>query len=153
MMSATRILPLQTIVVMVGVAATFVIGGLASPETAKDVWYQQLNKSALTPPGYVFGVVWPILYVLMAIATSRTFAAVAPLFFIQLMLNALWSWLFFAAQMPLVALLDIIILIALNGIIARNMYRADKLSALIYTPYILWLCFAAYLNLAIVIYN
>jgi tryptophan-rich sensory protein len=49
------------------------LGGLSSSDTANDLWYQELNKSSLNPPGYVFGIVWPILYILMSISAFRTF--------------------------------------------------------------------------------
>ena len=105
-----------------------IIGSLSSTDTATDPWYQGLIKSNLNPPGYVFGIVWPILYVLMSIAAFRTFNNTKNLFLIQLVFNALWSWLFFAFQMPFVALLDIWLLIYLNIKINLKMFYQDKLS-------------------------
>ena len=130
-----------------------IIGSLSSTETATDPWYQGLIKSNLNPPGYVFGVVWPILYVLMSIAAFRTFNNTKNLFLIQLLFNALWSWLFFAFQMPFVALLDIWLLIYLNIKINLKMFYQDKLSGILFIPYVLWLFFASYLNLFIVLNN
>lgn len=118
-----------------------------------DVWYQSLSKSSLNPPGYVFGIVWPILYVLMGISAYRTFELTKRLFFIQLIFNTGWSWLFFAFQMPVIALLNIWLLIFLNVVIVKIMYKADKFSGIIYIPYVLWLLFASYLNLFIVLNN
>ena len=129
------------------------IGGLASSNTADDLWYQALIKSPLNPPGYVFGIVWPILYLLMSISAFRTFDETKNLFLIQLLFNALWSWLFFAFQMPFVALLNIWLLIYLNIKINLKMFYQDKLSGLLFIPYVLWLFFASYLNLFIVINN
>ena len=129
------------------------IGGLASSNTADDLWYQALIKSPLNPPGYVFGIVWPILYLLMSISAFRTFDETKNLFLIQLLFNALWSWLFFAFQMPFVALLNIWLLIYLNIKINLKMLYQDKLSGLLFIPYVLWLFFASYLNLFIVINN
>lgn len=130
-----------------------VIGGLASSNTADDIWYQNLNKSPLNPPGFVFGIVWPFLYLLMSISAYRTFDQTKNLFFIQLFFNALWSWLFFAFQLPMIALLNIWLLIYLNIKVNIRMFIEDKLSSFLYIPYVLWLLFASYLNLFIVINN
>ncbi|MDB2482452.1 tryptophan-rich sensory protein [Gammaproteobacteria bacterium] len=54
---------------------------MASSNTSTDVWYQALNKSDLNPPGYVFGIVWPILYILMSISAYRTFSVTSKVFF------------------------------------------------------------------------
>lgn len=129
------------------------MGGLASSNTADDIWYQELVKSSLNPPGYVFGIVWPILYLLMSISAFRTFNETKNLFLIQLLFNAIWSWLFFAFQMPLIALLNIWLLIYLNIKLNLKMFYQDKLSALLFIPYVLWLLFASYLNLFIVLNN
>ena len=129
------------------------MGGLASSNTADDIWYQELVKSSLNPPGYVFGIVWPIIYLLMSISAFRTFNETKNLFLIQLLFNAIWSWLFFAFQMPLIALLNIWLLIYLNIKLNLKMFYQDKLSALLFIPYVLWLLFASYLNLFIVLNN
>ena len=129
------------------------MSGLASSNTADDIWYQELVKSPLNPPGYVFGIVWPILYLLMSISAFRTFNETKNLFLIQLLFNAIWSWLFFAFQMPLIALLNIWLLIYLNIKLNLKMFYQDKLSALLFIPYVLWLLFASYLNLFIVLNN
>jgi benzodiazapine receptor len=139
--------------VFVYVILALIIGGLASSNTADDVWYQTLIKSPLNPPGYVFGIVWPILYLLMSISAFRTFDKTKDLFLIQLLFNTLWSWLFFALQMPFIALLNIWLLIYLNIKINLKMFYQDKLSGLLFIPYVLWLFFASYLNLFIVLYN
>ena len=139
--------------VFIYVILALIIGSLASSNTADDVWYQALIKSPLNPPGYVFGIVWPILYLLMSISAFRTFNETKNLFLIQLLFNALWSWLFFAFQMPLLALLNIWLLIYLNIKINLKMFYIDKLSGLLFIPYVLWLFFASYLNLFIVFNN
>ena len=130
-----------------------ILGGLSSSDTANDLWYQELNKSSLNPPGYIFGIVWPILYILMSISAFRTFSETRKLFLIQLFFNAIWSWLFFAFHMPIVALLNIWILIALNIKLYVSMLRIDTISGILFIPYIVWLCFASYLNLFIVLNN
>ncbi len=130
-----------------------VLGGLASSNTSTDIWYQALNKSDLNPPGYVFGIVWPILYILMSVSAYRTFTDTGRVFFIQLVFNTAWSWMFFSFHMPLVALLNIWLLIYLNASLTLKMYKIDRLSAILYSPYVLWLLFASYLNLFIVLNN
>lgn len=139
--------------VFIFVILALLIGGLASSNTADDIWYQNLNKSPLNPPGFVFGIVWPFLYLLMSISAYRTFDQTKNLFFIQLFFNALWSWLFFAFQLPMIALLNIWLLIYLNIKVNIRMFIEDKLSSFLYIPYVLWLLFASYLNLFIVINN
>ena len=139
--------------VFIFVILALIIGGLASSNTADDLWYQGLIKSSLNPPGYVFGIVWPILYLLMSISAFRTFIETKNLFLIQLIFNALWSWLFFAFQMPFAALLNIWLLIYLNIKLNFKMFYQDKLSGFLFIPYVLWLFFASYLNLFIVVNN
>ena len=132
---------------------TLIIGSFASANTGTDIWYQGLIKSDLNPPGYVFGIVWPILYLLMGITAWRTFEIIKNLFYIQLFLNAIWSWLFFSFHLPLISLIDIWLLIYVNIKIVFKVLKMDKLAGLLYTPYILWLLFASYLNLFIVMNN
>jgi benzodiazapine receptor len=139
--------------VFIFVILALIVGSLASSNTADDIWYQDLIKSPLNPPGYVFGIVWPILYLLMSISAFRTFNATKNLFLIQLLLNAIWSWLFFAFQMPFIALLNIWLLIYLNIKLNLKMFNQDKLSGFLFIPYNLWLFFASYLNLFIVLNN
>ena len=139
--------------VFIYVIFALIAGGLVSSNTADDAWYQDLIKSPLNPPGYVFGIVWPILYLLMSISAFRTFNESKNLFLIQLLFNAIWSWLFFAFQMPFIALLNIWLLIYLNIKLNLKMFYQDKLSGFLFIPYILWLFFASYLNLFIVLNN
>jgi tryptophan-rich sensory protein len=130
-----------------------ILGGLSSSNTGSDPWYLALIKSNLNPPGYVFGIVWPILYLLMSVSAYRTFSKTKNLFYIQLFFNAIWSWLFFAFHMPFLALLNIWLLIALNIKLNMQMFKRDLFSGIIFVPYVLWLFFASYLNLFIVINN
>ena len=140
-----------TLVVAIIFAA--VIGSMASTTAGTDSWYLSLNKSELNPPSYVFGIVWPILYILMIVSAFLAYKKVFLFFIIQLFFNATWSWLFFRFQMPLIALLDIYLLIALNIYILNLMYKENKLSFFLFIPYVVWISFASYLNLFIVINN
>ena len=135
------------------VLLTLIVGSLASTNTGTDTWYLGLVKSNLNPPGYVFGIVWPILYLLMGITIWRTYSVIKNLFYVQLFLNAIWSWLFFSFHLPLIALFDIWLLIFINLKILLLISKEDKLAAFLFAPYIMWLFFASYLNLYIVINN
>ena len=138
---------------VLAVILTAYIGSRASIDVSNDLWYTSLNKSDLNPPGYVFGIVWPILYILMMVSAFISYEKVFIVFNIQLVLNAAWSWLFFKFQMPLVSLLDIYLLIALNIFILTLMFKESKLAFLLFIPYVVWISFASYLNLFIVINN
>ena len=140
-----------TLIVAVILAAA--IGSMASTSAGTDSWYLLLNKSELNPPSYVFGIVWPILYILMMVSAFLTHKKIFSIFMIQLFFNAAWSWLFFRFQMPLIALLDIYLLIAINIYILNLMYKENKLAFFLLIPYVVWISFASYLNLFIVINN
>ena len=140
-----------TLIVAIILAAA--VGSMASTSAGTDSWYLLLDKSKLNPPGYVFGIVWPILYILMMVSAFLAHKKIFSIFIIQLFFNAAWSWLFFRFQMPLEALLDIYLLIALNIYILILMYKENKIAFFLYIPYVVWISFASYLNLFIVINN
>ena len=143
----------KKIKLVIAVILAAMIGSLASTQASSDLWYLSLNKSELNPPSYVFGIVWPILYVLMMISAYLAYNKIYGIFLIQLAFNAAWSWLFFRFQMPLISLIDIYLLIALNLYITTLMYKENKLAFILFIPYVLWISFASYLNLFIVINN
>ena len=132
---------------------TFFVGSLANIYINQDGWNESLNKSVLNPPGYVFGIVWPILYMLMALVSYFNHKEISKLFLTQLLLNAIWSWIFFYFQMPIIAFIDILFLVLINLVIQIRLFKTSKLYALLYFPYPCWLFFAAFLNLNIVILN
>ena len=113
---------------IVAVILVAVVGSMASTSAGTDSWYLLLNKSELNPPSYVFGIVWPILYILMMVSAFLAHKNIFSIFIIQLIFNAAWSWLFFRFQMPLIALLDIYLLIAINIYILNLMYKENKLA-------------------------
>jgi tryptophan-rich sensory protein len=135
------------------VIACSVIGSLANIFINSDTWYVELVKSPLNPPSYVFGIVWPILYVLMAFVSFRSADKIWKLFIPQLIINAAWSWMFFFMHAPLLALINISILIFLNQKILVILKIESKLLFWLYLPYVLWLSFAAFLNASIVFLN
>jgi benzodiazapine receptor len=135
------------------VIACSVIGSLANIFISSDTWYVDLIKSPLNPPSYIFGIVWPILYALMAFVSFKSADKIWPLFIPQLILNAAWSWIFFYMHAPLLALINISILIFLNQKILVILSNESKLLFWLYLPYVLWLSFAAFLNASIVFLN
>ena len=135
------------------VIACSVIGSLANIFINSDTWYVDLIKSPLNPPSYVFGIVWPILYGLMAFVSFKSADKIWKLFIPQLILNAAWSWMFFFMHAPLLALINISILIFLNQKILVILKIESKLLFWLYLPYVLWLSFAAFLNASIVFLN
>ena len=135
------------------VILTSVIGSLANVYINSDDWYTSLIKSSLNPPSFVFGIVWPILYVLMGIIAYKLAHKIAPIFIMQLVLNAAWSWIFFYFHAPFIALLDIGLLIYLNQKILMVIKEESGALYFLYLPYVLWLLFAAFLNASIVFLN
>ena len=123
--------------------------------------YTQLKKSPLTPPNYLFGIVWPILYLLMAISlfiilkiNKYSFNSIPIIIFIiHLFFNFIWTYLFQNYKNKMIALADLLIVILLTIYIIIEFYKINKLASYLLIPYIIWLCFAFYLNLFIVINN
>ena len=117
-------------------------------------WYSGLIKPALTPPGWVFGPVWTLLYAIMAVAAWLVWCrhglanAIGPLglFLGQLALNALWSYLFFGLQHPGLALLDIVFLWLVILATVKAFWRSHRPAGLLLLPYLFWVSFATYLN-------
>lgn len=129
------------------------IGGL-STIYSDWTWYESLNKPFFNPPNYLFGIVWPILYVLMAVVSFLQAQNIFKLYLMQIMLNGLWSWLFFVFQSTAFAFLDIVLLIFLNILILKKLRENQAwISVFLYVPYVLWICFASVLNLSIIILN
>ena len=135
------------------VIACSVIGSFANIFINSDTWYVDLVKSPLNPPSFVFGIVWPILYLLMAYVAFRSADKIWKLFIPQLILNTAWSWMFFYMHAPLLALINISILIFLNQKILAILKNESKVLFWLYLPYVLWLTFAAFLNASIVFLN
>ena len=144
------------------IVAFQLIGGAIGFYTNSNMeWYDGLEKSALTPPGYVFGIVWPILYVMLALAGWRMWtqckdpSAYTPfrLFWVQMLLNWGWSFVFFKFhQIELGFAWIIALLIAMLAFVI-SAWKNFRLAALLVVPTILWGCFASYLNLMIWILN
>ena len=118
-------------------------------------WYVALEKPVWTPPGWVFGPVWTILYIAMAIAAwlvtrkVGVFSRAILFYVVQLVCNALWSWIFFGQEQVGWALADILVLLFFLLITTWHFWRVSKPAALLLVPYILWVSYATALNFAI----
>ncbi len=123
-----------------------------------ELWYPLLNKPAITPPNWVFPIAWGIIYVAMGISLGRLISrrcsnGLKVLWVAQLVVNFLWSILFFLMQSPLLGLIDILILDILVITYIWRAYRCDRWASWLFIPYILWLALATYLNTYIYLYN
>ena len=117
-------------------------------------WYQTLQRPAWAPPGWVFGAVWSVLYVLLGLALAQILnargargqALAVSLFAGQLVLNLAWSPTFFAAHKVTLALIIVLAMLALAVATTFAFFRIRKPSAWMMLPYLVWLCFATVLN-------
>jgi benzodiazapine receptor len=158
-MSGPHLLKLLACLVLVFAAAG--IGALAT-NRATTTWYQGLKKPSFNPPEWLFGPAWAVLYLLMAVAaflvwrqglgTAGVKLALA-VFLVQIVLNALWSVLFFGLRSSLAGLVDIVFLwLAILATIVL-FFRVSVAAGVILLPYIAWVSFAAILNAAILRLN
>ena len=122
------------------------------------VWYENLAKPSFSPPNWLFGPVWTVLYLSMAVAgwlvwqqlrRKPTIPLPLALFGIQLVLNTLWSVLFFGVQAPGTALVEILILWAAIFVTLISFWRVSKEAGWLLVPYLAWVTFAAVLNFEI----
>ena len=144
---------LALVVLLILCFAVAGLGGLATTPSIAN-WYAGLAKPSWTPPGWVFGPVWSMLYLSMAVAAWlvwRQGSAAVPmtLFGIQLVFNAAWSWLFFGLHSPGAAFVDIVLL--WTAIVATTVafWRRSTLAGILFVPYLAWVSFAAVLNFTI----
>ncbi|QBB71007.1 tryptophan-rich sensory protein [Pseudolysobacter antarcticus] len=133
---------------------SFLVAGVASM-FMPDAWYAALQKPEFNPPNWVFAPVWTLLYILMAIAVWRVqrkqqhLSFEIALWLLQLLLNGLWSWLFFGLHRPDLALIDIALLIIVLLTTVLAFARVDRIAAWLLLPYLAWVSFASMLNLSL----
>ena len=127
--------------------------------TSQGSWYSEIIKPTFNPPNSVFGPVWTTLYLLIGISlyliliSKNSKKTALYLFFTQLILNSLWSILFFGLENPLAAFIEIIVLWVIILLTILYFYKINKNAAYLLIPYILWVTFAAILNFFIFILN
>jgi len=143
------------IILLFGIAS-----GWLSNSGYRNYWFDQLRLPSFMPPGWAFPIAWTILYVLMGVAVARVIAGDGParrtalaLFGLQLLLNLAWSPIFFGLNQALAGLVIILVLILLVAITTILFWRICRAAGALMVPYLLWLCFAALLNAAIVHLN
>ncbi len=137
-----------------------VMGGgiLIGTLTAPGGWYADLNKPPFNPPNWIFGPAWTVLYILIAMVGWRVwetakFPTLMKLWWLQLGLNFLWSPVFFGMQQPWIALVIILALLAVIVIFVIRSWNTDRVSAIAFLPYAVWVAFASVLNLSIAYLN
>lgn len=148
----------------IAVVVCLLIGGLSGFATASSVqtWYPNLVKPAFTPPNYLFGPVWTVLYILMGVAAGMVWArgshhswvkTALYYFGLQLLLNGSWSLVFFGLKNPTIALVVIFALILTIVFTIRGFRVVSRPAAWLMVPYLLWVLFATALNFSIVQLN
>ncbi len=136
-----------------------IVGGIVGAIISSTIDYNSLTKPFLAPPSIVFPIVWSILYVVMGISygilesNGQIDRKINLIYYIQLGVNALWSIFFFTLKWRLFSFIWILLLAVLVIIMIIKFYQKNKIAGLIQIPYLLWVLFASYLNIAIYILN
>jgi tryptophan-rich sensory protein len=139
-------------------AASFIAGGLGAIASADAaIFYGQLSQPSWAPPAWLFGPVWSVLYVLMGVAAWLVWrkhgfigaSTALRLFGLQLLANALWTWLFFKWHLGAAAFAEILLLWLLIAATIFAFWRLHRLAALMLMPYLAWVSFATALTLSL----
>ena len=134
------------------------IGGLVTI-SLKEPWYSELVKSSYNPPDWIFAPVWTTLYLMMALAvwffwhSKKRDIKTIYIYFIHIVFNTTWSIVFFGLHQILLALLVLLILIFLIIILILRFKRVNSISYYLMIPYLLWCCYALFLNINLLILN
>jgi translocator protein len=136
-----------------------VVGALGSD--TESTWYQELDLPSWQPPGEVFGPVWTVLYVLIAISATlvtrelqgERLRLVVGLFAVNLLLNVAWTWIFFRAHAPVAAGIEILFLLATIVALIRLILPHSRSAAVLLAPYLAWVAFATALTWTIAARN
>jgi tryptophan-rich sensory protein len=142
------------------VGMVYAVGGILTAPNVVQM-YQNVQKPSWAPPGWLFGPVWTVLYILIALAGWRIWIhrdihethTPMILYFSQLFLNGLWSLIYFEFKMPLLAFVEISILFVIIAACGILFWKLSKFAAYCMVPYGLWVGFAAILNLQILRLN
>ena len=136
-----------------------IVGGLVGLIITPFIDYGSLNKPPLAPPGILFSIIWPILYVLMGISygilksKKLVDSKVSIVYYLQLGINALWSIFFFLLKWRLFSFIWILVLDVIVIYMIVLFYQKNKVAGILQVPYLLWILFASYLNIAIYVLN
>ncbi|HCC04103.1 MAG TPA: tryptophan-rich sensory protein [Clostridiales bacterium] len=132
-----------------------IVGGTVGFITSNAINYNDLIQPAFAPPSFLFPIVWTILYVLMGISygilenKGLVDAEINSIYYLQLTVNAIWSFIFFVFKWRLFAFIWILILDALVIDMIIKFYKKDKTAGLLQIPYLIWILFATVLNYAV----
>jgi tryptophan-rich sensory protein len=158
---------------IISIAIVFLASAVGSLFTTPSIpgWYATLNKPEFNPPNWIFGPVWTILFIMMGVALALVWTSKSGNWFtrlfkgnhlklwaitafaVQLTINVFWSIFFFGFHNPLLAFIDIVFLWFAIAINIYFFYKINKTAGWLLVPYILWVSFAAVLNLTIVMIN
>lgn len=137
-----------------------IFGFLGSMLGGSTDGYKEMIKPSFAPPGVVFPIVWTILFILMGISSYIIYVSkhvnrdtALLYYFIQLVLNSMWTFFFFKMEWYLFSFIWIIIILVFVLLMFKEFYKINKTAAYLQIPYILWLIFAGILNYAIYILN
>ena len=136
-----------------------ILGGIVGLIISKFMDYNTLQKPPLSPPGFIFGIVWSILYLLMGIAygilvyKGKSDEEISKIYWTQLVVNLIWPILFFVFKLRLFSSVWIILLLILVIDMIIKFYKKDKIISYSQIPYLLWIMFATYLNIGVYILN
>jgi translocator protein len=148
---------MRRVIGLVGWVGISFAAAAVGAQATDPVWYQALERPGWAPPSWLFGPVWTVLYLLMGIAAWLVWVRggfagarlALGLFLAQLVLNAAWSWLFFGLRRPDLALAEIVLLWLLILATMLAFGRQRRPAAWLLVPYLLWVTFAAALNLSV----
>ena len=145
---------------IIAILISIAVGTLSALFSGRMSLYSEINKPPLSPPGFIFPIVWIILYILMGISSYLVYESnslkkgnALKTYAIQLFFNFWWSIIFFRFSLYLFAFLWLLSLIALIIVMIYQFYQIKPLSSYLLIPYLLWCLFAAYLNFMIYILN
>ncbi len=136
-----------------------ILGSVVGLIVSRFMDYNTLEKPFLSPPGFLFGIVWTILYILMGISygildkNNLINNKIKSIYYLQLAVNLIWPILFFVFKIRFFSIIWIIILVILVIYMITTFYKKNKLSAYLQIPYLLWTIFATYLNIGIYLLN
>ena len=141
---------------IIAILIPIAVGMLSAVLSGNISIYSEINKPPLAPPGFVFPIVWGILYILMGISSYLIYESDSPfknqalgIYALQLFFNFFWSIFFFRFNWYLFAFLWLLVMIVLIIIMIDSFYKIKPLAAYLQIPYLLWCLFAAYLNFMI----
>lgn len=146
---------------LIALAVPLAVGGLSAFASGSfSEQYAVVNKPPLSPPGWIFPVVWTLLYLAMGYASylvmtvgGRDAKDALTVYYIQLALNFLWPILFFRFRLYTFAIFELILLIAAVTVMVIRFSHVEERAGYLTLPYLIWLCFALYLNIGVAVLN